>query len=387
MAQVNNKTSDAIMEVLIDHGFTNNVAVTLEQLLNELMKIQRTEYLQAQPYERTAERMDHANGFKPKLFNTRMGTLNLHIPQTRRSGFYPDCIEKGLRSERALFCAIAEMYIQGVSTRKVTHILEELCGCQISSTQVSRITARLDDELSEWRNRPLDHFRYIMADARYEKVRYGGHVRDVAVIWAIGVRHDSRREVLGISVSLSEAEIYWRDFFKSLAERGLHGIEYIVSDDHDGLKKARKTVFPNVAWQRCQTHLARNAQDHIASKSHKDPVAQDIRDIFLSSSRESAQDRLQAFIKIWSKTEPKLTAWAEENIPDGFAAFELPKPFRRHLRTTNPIERINQELKRRSKVIRIFPNEAACLRLFSAILLEYHEDWSTGRRFLPMAHL
>lgn len=383
MAQHNSKTGERIMEVLIENGFSNNIALTIEQLLNELMLIQRTEYLKAQPYERTDTRQDQANGYKPKTFNTRMGALNLRVPQTRQSGFYPTCIEKGLRSERALFCAIAEMYLQGVSTRKVTHILEELCGCQVSSSQVSRITAKLDDELAEWRNRPLGAFPQLILDARYEKVRYGGKIRELAVIWAIGIRDNGRREVLGISVSLSEAEIFWREFLKSLSERGLHGVTYIVSDDHAGLKNARQSVFPNLAWNRCHTHLARNAQDHIASRINKDTVAQDIRDIFASNSLESAQARLDAFVKSWSKSEPKLATWAEMNIPEGFAVFELPQPFRKHLRTSNLIERINQELKRRSTVVRIFPNEAACLRLMSAILLEYHEEWSTGRRFLP----
>jgi transposase-like protein len=384
MAQLNSKTTQGIMEVLNDYGFTGNMAVTLEHLFNELMVMQRTSYLNAAPYERTSERKDQANGFKPKQLNTRMGSLNLRIPQTRNTDFYPSCVEKGLRSERALFCAIAEMYIQGVSTRKVTKVLDELCGCQVSSTQVSRITAQLDEDVEAWRTRPLGEFSQLMMDARYEKVRYAGRVRDLAVIWAIGIRPDGRREVLGVTVSLSEAEIFWREFFKSLTERGLYGVKYIVSDDHQGLKSALKTVFPNVAWQRCQTHLARNAQDHVKSKANKDTVAQDIRDIFQASSVDIAKDKLTQFMKDWAKSEPKLTSWAEDNIPQGFTAFEQPKKFRKHLRTTNPIERINQELKRRSNVVRIFPNEESCLRLMSALLLEFHEDWLDGRRVLPM---
>lgn len=384
MTHSNSKTIQGIMEVLTEYGFSENITLTLEHLFNELMIMQRTKHLHALPYERSDERIDQANGFKPKQFNTRMGPLNLRIPQTRNTDFYPTCVERGLRSERALFCAIAEMFFQGVSTRKVEKILDKLCGLQVSSTQVSRITAKLDDDINAWRERPLEEFSHLMMDARYEKVRYGGSIRDLAVIWAIGIRPDGKREVLGVTVSLSEAEIFWRDFLKSLVSRGLHGVIYIVSDDHEGLKKALKSVFPNVAWQRCQTHLARNAQDHVKSKSNKDPVAQDIRDIFLSSSASIAHDRLSLFIKDWSKSEPKLTAWAEENIPQGFAVFELPKAHRKHLRSTNPIERFNQELKRRSRVVRIFPNEDACLRLMSALLLEFHEDWLDGRRVLPM---
>lgn len=372
------------MKVLTEHGFTENIALTLEHLVNELMLMQRTNHFNAQPYERTSERIDQANGFKPKQFNTRMGTLNLRIPQTRNTDFYPSCVEKGLLSGRALVCAIAEMYIQGVSTRKVTKILDELCECQVSSTQVYRITAQLDDDINAWRTPPLGAFTHLMMDARYEKVRYANAIRDLAIIWAIGIRDDGRREVLGVTVSLSEAELFWREFFTSLTQRDLHGVQYIVSDDHEGLKKALKSVFPNVAWQRCQTHLARNAQDHVKSKSNKDAVAQDIRDIFQSSSLNSAQHRLAQFMNDWSTLEPKLSAWAEDNIPQGFAVFELHKAHRKHLRTTNPIERFNQELKRRSKVVRIFPNEDACLRLMSALLLEFHEDWLDGRRVFPM---
>lgn len=190
--------------------------------------------------------------------------------------------------------------------------------------------------------------------------------------------------MLGVTVSLSEAEIFWRDFLKSLTHRGLHGVEYIVSDDHSGLKNALKTVFPNIAWQRCQTHLARNAQDYVKFKVNKDSVAQDIRDISNASSALSAQHRLDQFMSDWGKSEPKLVAWADDNIPQGFTVFEQHKKHRKHLRTTNPIERINQELLRRSKVIRIFPNEASCLRLMASLLIELHEEWFDGRRVLPM---
>ena len=383
MAQLNSKVSQEIMEVLIQNGIQDGLATTLQTLINEVMKVQRTDYLQADPYERSEYRQDYANGFKPKTVQTRIGSLSLCVPQTRNGGFYPSVIEKGIRSERALFAAIAEMYIQGVSTRKVTAILQELCGCEVSSTQVSRITKTLDAELFEWGNRPLGACTHLMADARYEKVRYGGSVRDLAVIWAMGVRADGKREVLGVSVSLSEAEIHWRSFFKSLVDRGLHGVAYVTSDDHSGLTSALRSVFPNIAWNRCHTHLARNAQDHVSKKPNKDAVAQDIRDILTASFRKSAEQLLTAFSKSWLPKEPHLVAWAELNIPEGFAVLDLPKRHRRYLRTTNALERINQELKRRSTVVRIFPNENSCLRLMAALLLEFHDDWSTGRRFLP----
>lgn len=386
MAQINDKVVQEIMEVLIQNGVQGGLAFTVQSFINEVMKAQRSDYLQAEPYERSEFRQDYANGFKPKTLHTRMGDLSLKVPQTRNSEFYPSVIEKGLRSERALFVAIAEMYIQGVSTRKVNTILEKLCGCQISSTQVSRIMQLLDEDLKKWRDRPLgaSAFAQLVVDARYESVRYGGVVRDLAVVWAIGIRADGKREILGIRVSLSEAEIHWREFFKSLVDRGLHGVSYIVSDDHQGLKAALKTVFPNVAWNRCHTHLARNAQDHVSRKDHKDEVAQDVRDILTASSLQSANALLKEFMTNWQKEEPRLVAWAEANIPEGFAVFELPKCQRKHLRTTNLIERMNQELKRRSRVVRIWPNQESCLRLFSAVLMEVHEEWFIGRRYLPM---
>jgi transposase-like protein len=370
------------MEVLTLSGVEGGLAGSIQLLLNEAMKVERGAYLQAEPYERSEFRQDQSNGFKPKTLTTRMGELNLLVPQTRNGGFYPSIIEKGLRSERALFATIAEMYVQGVSTRRVTSILEELCGCEISSSQVSRICKRLDEELNIWRNRRLGSFAYLIADARYEKVRFAGSVRDLAILWAIGVTHDGRREILGISVSLSEAEVHWRNFFKGLLERGLHGLTYIVSDDHIGLKTARTTVFPGVAWNRCHTHLAHNAQGYISKQERKGLIAQEVRDILQAPDLASAKQLLDRFLKTWQSKEPKLASWAETNIPEGFSVFELPRNLRRHFRTSNLIERMNQELKRRSRVVRIFPNEESCLRLLSAVLLEIHEDWSSSERRL-----
>lgn len=385
MAHLNSKVSEGIMEVLMQEGVETGLTMVAQTLINEIMKVQRTGYLQADPYERTESRQDQANGFKPKTLTTRVGELSLSVPQTRSGGFYPSIIEKGCRSEKALFATISEMYIQGVSTRNVTQILDKLCGCQVSSTQVSRITQTLDVELNLWRQRDLKEtpFSYLIVDARYEKVRYAGTVRSMAVIWAIGVTPDGMREVLGVTTSLSEAEIHWREFFKGLIERGLHGVSYVVSDDHKGLKSALFSVFPNIAWNRCQTHLARNSQNQISKQENKVPVAQDLRDVLQAPSLPLALSRLQEFIKSWHSKEPKLADWAELNVPESLAVFELPLPFRKHLRTSNLIERINQELKRRSRVVRIFPNEASCLRLMSTLLLETHENWSTGRRFLP----
>lgn len=381
MAQINSNIGSEIMEVLTKHGVEKGLAQSFELLFNETMKAERSAYLQAAPYERIETRQDHANGFKPKQLLTRVGTLNLSIPQTRNSEFYPSIIEKGLRSERALIAALAEMYVQGVSTRKVTTILHELCGCEISSSQISRIVRQLDEELSVWRDRPLGAFAYLILDARYEKARYAGQIKELAVLVAIGITGDGKREILGVSVSLSEAEIHWRKFLTSLVTRGLHGVGYVVSDDHAGVKAALTTVFPGITWNRCHTHLARNAQSYVSKQHRKARVAQEVRDILTAPDLIAAQNLLGRFLTTWQEKEPKLVEWAEANIPEGFASFTLKRHLRRHLRTSNLIERINQELKRRSRVVRIFPNEEACLRLMSAILNETHDHWSAERRF------
>lgn len=384
MAQQNGTAIQEIMELLTQTGLNENLAQCMQMILNEAMKIERGRYLNAAPYERTPNRFDSANGFKPKSLQTRIGELELAIPQTRNGGFYPSVIQKGQRSERARLSTIAEMYIQGVSTRKVTKILEELCGCQVSSAQVSRIVQSLDSELELWRERELGHFTYLMVDARYEKVRYTNEIRDCAVLWAIGIKSNGQREVLGVSVDFSEAEIHWREFLTKLVSRKLHGVEYIVSDDHVGLTNALKSVFPGVSWNRCHTHLARNAQDHVSKASNKSPVAQDILAILQAPDLDSAQFLLNRFADNWIAREPKLVHWAQINLPQGFQVLKLDPKLRRSLRTSNLIERFNREIKRRSRVVRIFPNFNSCLRLVSAILIEFNDDWSTGRRLFSV---
>ena len=381
MTQIKSKAIEGITEVLMENGFEKAVPQLMEILLNSAMQAERDNFLNATPYERTEERIDMANGYKPKRINTRYGQLNLNIPQTRNTDFYPSCLEKGLRSERALNCTMAEMYLQGVSTRKVTKVVDTLCGMQVSSTQVSRCVKQLDESLDAWRNRDLGAFSYLILDARYESVRDGGAVKKLAVIWAIGVTSTGKREILGMTVSLSEAEIHWREFLKSLTARGLTGVSYVVSDDHEGLKAAIQTVLPGILWNRCHMHLAHNAQSYVSRKVNKADVASDIRDILQAPDQQTAQYLLDRFSKTWDKKEPKLVEWTEMNIPEGFNVFSLPKSIRKKLRTSNLIERMNQELRRRSRVIRIFPNEASCLRLLSAVALEIHEDWITGRRY------
>jgi transposase-like protein len=367
---------DAV-ELLKDNGF-DGLAEAVTVLLNTAMVAERSEYLGARPYERSESRSGYANGFKDKTVKTRLGALPLKVPQTRDCEFYPQSLEKGLRSERALLLSIAEMYVQGVSTRRVKRIVEELCGMDVSSSQVSRAARELDELLADWRERELGVYRYIVLDARYEKVRQGGQVLDAAVLIACGVGADGQRDILGCSVSLSEAEVHWRTFLTSLKDRGLYGIELIASDAHQGLQAARRAVFPSVPWQRCQFHLQQNAGQYVPSISMRIPVAGDIRAIFNAPDRHEAERLLEKFVGRYQTTAPKLATWAEEALPEGFTVFSLPTSHRRRLRTTNLIERVNQEVKRRTRVARLFPNEASCLRLVSAVLMEIAEDWQTA---------
>ena len=367
---------DAV-ELLKDNGF-DALAEAVTVLMNTAMVAERSEYLGARPYERTEDRQGYANGFKAKTVKTRLGELPLRVPQTRDSAFYPQSLEKGLRSERALLLSIAEMYVQGVSTRRVKRIVEELCGMDVSSTQVSRAAAELDDLLSAWRERELGQYRYLVLDAQYEKVRQGGQVLDAAVLIACGVGADGRRDVLGCSVSLSEAEVHWRAFLSELKDRGLYGMELIVSDAHEGLQAARRAVFPSVPWQRCQFHLQQNAGQYVPTVGQRGPVAADIRAIFNAPDRDEAERLLERFIDRYRDTAPKLARWAEEALPEGFTVFSLPPSHRRRLRTTNLVERLNEEIRRRTRVARLFPNEASCLRLVSAVLMEIAEDWQTA---------
>ncbi len=295
--------------------------------------------------------------------------------------------EKGLRSERALKLAVAEMYVQGVSTRRVKEITEVLCGFEVSSTEVSRVSKEMDKELEKWRQRPLGKMRYLILDARYEKVRQNGCVVDSAVLIAHGVDEHGKRRVLGVSVSLSEAETHWRTFMEALIKRGLNGLTLIVSDAHSGLRAARRAVFPSVPWQRCQFHLQQNAQSYISKRSLKSSVAADIRCVFNAPNRDEANRLLKLLVEKYQKIEPNLSQWMEENIPEGLSIMAFPAAHQRRMRTSNMAERTNKEIRRRTRVAGIFPNVDSCLRLVTAILVETDEDWQQGKIYLSMDEL
>ena len=372
-----------VVQLLAQHGF-GGMAQAMQTLLNEAMRLERSAALGAEPYQRSEARRGYANGFKPKTVASRLGTLELQVPQTRGVEFYPSALERGERSERALKLAIAEMYVQGVSTRKVAEITRELCGHEVSSMQVSRAAESLDAELQAWRERQLDATPYLILDARYEKIRHGGSVVDCAVLLAIGITPDGKRSVLGVSVSLSEAEVHWRDFLKSLLERGLHGVRQITSDDHAGLKQARKTCLPGVPWQRCQFHLMQNALHYVPKLSLRSEVARDLRAVWDASDRHEAERQLGQLVRKYQTTAPDLATWMETNVPEGLTVFALPPEHRRRLRTSNPLERLNREIKRRTRVATLFPNAASLLRLVTAILQETSEEWETAKVYLSL---
>ena len=378
---VNNTRGEDILEEILNHGM-EGLPRAIEILYNAAMKIERSRYLGAEHYERSSDRRDQANGYKAKTLNSRVGKLQLEVPQVRNGGFYPSFLERGLRSERALKLALAEMYVQGVSTRAVSRVIEEMCGFEVTSTEVSRAAKLLDEEFARWRTRELGEYAYLYLDARYEKVRYAGSVVDLAVVTAIGIQESGKREVLGVSVKLSEAEIHWRGFLEDLQKRGLHGVKLIISDDHSGLKAARKAVFPSIPWQRCQFHLQQNAQQYVPKRSMKKGVAADIRSIFNAANRQEADRLLSINIDKYSDTAPQLSNWMETNIPEGLTIFDFPDEHRKRIRTNNVSEHLNKEIKRRTRKVAIFPNEASCLRLVTAVVMEISEAWLVGKRYL-----
>ena len=375
--------SDELIQMIAEQGL-DAMPELIRMIVNVAMQAERQQYLRAAPYERTPERQGYANGYKPKTVTTRVGEVTFAVPQVRDGSFYPSALERGLRSERALTLALAEMYVQGVSTRKVAAITEQLCGVQLDSMQVSRAAQHLDEQLTQWRTRRLGKTRYLYLDARYEKVRIDGQVRDAAVLLAMGVGEDGKRALLGVSVAVSEQEVHWRQFLQSLVERGLSGVELVISDAHMGLQAARKAVFGGVPWQRCQFHLQQNAQAFVPRQEMKSDVAAAIRAIFSAPTRAIADALLAQTVQAYAKTASKLASWLESAIPEGLTVFAFPTSHHQRLRTTNGLERLNQEIRRRTRVVGVFPNEASCLRLVTALTMETSDEWETGKVYLSM---
>ena len=373
---------EALMEQLIANG-AEDMASVFSGLFDLAMRIEREQFLEAGHYERTPLRRGYANGAKPQRLDTPAGTVTVNVPKTagHDEPFYPQSLERGRRSSRAVMLAVAEMYIKGVSTRDAEAVMKEFGIESLSSTQVSRAAKLLDDELEAWRTRPLGEIRYLIVDARYEKVRDGGVVRDAAVLSAIGIGPDERRRVLGVSCALSEAEVHWRAFLESLISRGMRGVQFVVSDDHAGLRAARKAVLTGATWQRCQFHLAQNAIHHAPSLAIRKRIGAELRQIWNAQDPNLATESLRRLVESYRDKAAKLAAWLEDNVPDGLAVFTLPEQHRRRLRTSNPMERaIQQEIKRRTQKVRVFPNEKSLERLVSAVLVEIDDKWGCPDR-------
>ena len=385
--QSENTVQNDSINLLLEHGLADGLPRIAEMLLNAAMLLERSAHLQAAPHQRVEARNGYANGFKPRSLNTTLGKLRLDLPQVRNSSapFRTSFLESGSRTERALKAAIAEMYIQGVSTRRVTKVLEELCGLEITSTQVSRLTAELDGEFEKWRTRRLPEIAFLILDATYIKVRVDGSVQDCAILSAIGIRRgDGKRLVLGVSCALSEAETHWRDFLASLKERGIGIPDLVTSDSHAGLKAALRATLNATPWQRCQFHLQQNAQAHVPRMDLRAPLAADLRSIFNAPDLPHAQARIVEIATKWRARSAKLADWIELNLPEGLTVLTLPEHQRRRLRTSNMAERLHNEIKRRSRVAGLFPNEASVLRLVTAIHIEISEDWETGKTYLSL---
>ena len=362
----------------------------VERVVQQVLEAERTEHIGAAPYERAEKRTGHRNGHKPRTLRTRVGTLNLLVPQDREGTFSTRLFARYQRNEKALCLALMEMYVEGVSTRKVKEITEELCGTSFSKSLVSSLAGSLDAELEGWRNRGLEaeSYPYVFVDARYEKVRMDHRVVSQGVLIVSAVREpDGLREILAVEVSDTESEATYQELFRSLKSRGLSGVELVVSDEHEGLKAAVARHFQGASHQRCQVHYVRNLLGMVAAKKRKE-LGADLRGIFAAPERRSALDLASSVAQKWrEKGHGKVAEHLEEHIEECLACLSFPESHRRRIRTTNGLERFNQEIKRRTRVVRIFPNRHSCLRLVTALAVEQSEEWLTGRRYLDMEEL
>jgi putative transposase len=359
----------------------------VEQAVQTILEVEMEECLQAGRYERSQERTGYRSGHYHRKLLTRVGTLVLRVPQDRQGHFSTEVFERYQRSEKALVSALAQMYVQGVSTRKVAAITQELCGHEFSASSISAITARLDEQLEQFSQRRLkESFPYVVLDARYEKVREGGTIESRAIQIALGIDWEGRRQVLAVEYANRESQSSWRDFLLRLKQRGLKGVLFVVSDDHEGLKNAIQEVLPQALWQRCYVHFLRNALDYLPRKADDDCL-QELRWMYERRNVDEARRDLKAWLEKWAGKYPKLCLWVESNIEETWAYYRLPIAHHKHFKSTNLLERFNQEIKRRTLVVRIFPDEASCMRLVRAVAAEQHEEWLEGSRYVNLEPL
>jgi transposase-like protein len=379
--------TELVQEVLLDDpSFLGEI---VERVVQQVLETEMTEHIGAALYERTENRTGQRNGYKPRTLRTRVGTLNLLVPQDREGTFSTRLFSRYQRNEKALTLALMEMYVEGVSTRKVKEVTEVLCGTSFSKSLISSLAGSLDAELQAWRNRRLEAeaYPYLFVDARYEKVRVGSRVVSQGVLIVSGVRDEGMREILAVEVADTESEATYQELFRSLKTRGLSGVELVVSDGHEGLKAAITRHFQGASWQRCQVHYARNLLGMVSLAKRKE-LGADLRGIFAAPDREQAFGIASSVAEKWRKKgHEKVSCHLEEHIEECLTCLAFPESHRRRIRTTNGLERLNQEIKRRSRVVRIFPNRESCLRLVSALAVEQSEEWVTGRRYLDMGEL
>lgn len=356
-------------------------------IVEATLEAEMTAALGAEKGERSLTRLGYRSGYYTRSLVTRVGSLELRVPQDREGRFSTRLFERYQRSEKALVAALAEMYVQGVSTRKVKAITEELCGHAFSASSISEINKKLDGELAAFASRRLEEaYPYLIVDARYEKVREAGVIASQAVLIAIGVDLEGRRNVLGVELANRESSSSWKAFLSSLKSRGLQDVEFVVSDDHEGLKRAIREVLPEAAWQRCYVHFLRNALDYVPRKVDDDCL-QELRWFYDRRDLSEVHQDLARWLAKWQGKYPKLCDWVEDNVEETLSYYRLPRQHHKHMKSTNMLERLNQELKRRTHVVRIFPNAASCLRLIRALAVETHENWLEATRYLNMAHL
>ena len=387
MADDNRRISEEVAQgiLLDDPTFLKEI---VERVLQELLEAEMSEHIGAAPYERTGTRTGRRNGYKPRALRTRVGTLNLLVPQDREGTFSTRLFARYQRNEKALVLALMEIYVEGVSTRKVKDITEELCGTSFSKSLISSLAGSLDSELEVWRSRRLEatSYPYLFVDARYEKARVDGRVVSQGVLVVSGVRNDGFREILAVEVADTESEATYQELFRPLKRRGLKGVELVVSDDHGGLKAAIARNFQGASYQRCQVHYSRNLLGTVSHARRKE-LSEGLRGVFAAPSREVALRLASELAARWRPSHPGVAEHIEEHIEECLACLAFPESHHRRIRTTNGLERLNQEIKRRTRVVRIFPNRGACLRLVSALAIEQSEEWLTGRRYLDMREL
>lgn len=377
--------SEILQQLFLGDSKESGVNKLLESVLNQVLKAQVTEQISAEHYQRTEDRKAYRNGSYPHQLTTRVGTITLHVPRLRDGKFSTDMFSRYQRSEQAFVLAMLEMVINGVSTRKVSLITEELCGVEFSKSTVSELCKRLDPIVNAWNSRPLGDsiFPFVLVDALYLKVREDGRVRSRGVMIAAGINESGHREILGLMLGDTESEDSWTEFFLSLKNRGLRGMELLVSDDHSGLVKAVKRHFQGITWQRCQTHFMRNVLG-ATPKHMRNEIYQKVRAILDAPDIQTARYLQQQFSATYEDKLPRVVSVVEHGFDDVTAVLVLPDKYRKRLRTTNAMERLNEEIRRRERVIRIFPNRESVIRLLGALLMELDEKWASGRRYLDM---